>query len=700
MQLEPIVSFAILLAVILIVPLLVERLKLPGLLGLLLAGVALGPYGLGLLNTESETMSLLSDIGLVYLLFVAGLEIELDQFRQTKHRALGYGMFTFLVPLLAGIAVGRLFGFDWNPSVLIGSLLASHTLLAYPIISRLGVMTNEAVVVTIGATIFTDIGSLLVLAVCVGVNRGDFSLFELAKLLIALLIYAAIILFGFSWLGKEFFRRSGDEQGNQFLFVLLVVFVSALGAELIGVEKIVGAFLAGLAVNSVLGEGPVKEKILFVGSVLFVPIFFIDIGLIIDVPAFFQSINSIWLTLTITGALLSSKFIASLLAKLAYHYSWYETITMWSLSIPQVAATLAAAFVGYRAQIIPETILNSVIVMMLVTATLGPIITDRTARRLGLEKSRSEGDSFSLADSLLADWSDDPEEHLLTIVVPVYNPQTERYLLEMAALLAKHESGRIVPLSIATGHVHMDAPELNNALQRSEKLLAHAKELSQDLGVKVDPVLRIDDGIAQGISRASREQQASLIIMGWSSASGLRARLFGSIIDNVLWASHCPVAITRLLDSPFNIHRVLVPVKAPSQQTVRLVHFARILAEANQAEVTLLHICDRRSSAEYMDWVKSQLEMLVSKNMLNVNSQISIVQSDNIADAIVAAAESFDLVVMRTIRRRVHLDLAIDDVTNAVVRRVKCSVVTLGEPHGYRGAWAELRQQQSQSSAL
>jgi Kef-type K+ transport system membrane component KefB len=272
MQLEPIVSFAILLAVILIVPILFEKIRLPGILGLLVAGVFLGQNGFNLLQKESESLRLLSDIGLVYLMFVAGLEIDLQQFQATKNRSLGFGSLTFLVPLIFGTLVGRLFGFGWNASVLIGSLFASHTLLAYPIISRLGVINNEAVTVTIGATIFTDIGALLVLAICVGIHQGDFTLIKLVALTASLAIYSVLILFGFSWLGREFFRRTGDEEGNQFLFILLVVFLAALGAQLIGVEKIVGAFLAGLAVNNAIGDGPVEEKVISVSWAAHCPV--------------------------------------------------------------------------------------------------------------------------------------------------------------------------------------------------------------------------------------------------------------------------------------------------------------------------------------------------------------------------------------------------------------------------------------------
>lgn len=223
---EPIVTFALLLAIILIVPPIFEKIRLPGLVGLLAAGVVFGSSGLGFLNDKSETMVLLSDIGKIYLMFVAGLEIDMEQFRQTKNRSLGFGMATFAIPLAAGILVGRWFDFSWNTSVLIGSLLASHTLLAYPIVQRLGVVKDEAVTVTIGATIFTDVGALLVLAVCVGVNEGDFTAFDFAKLLISITIYAAVVLFGLDSLGRAVFRRSQHGGGNQFLFVLLAVFLA------------------------------------------------------------------------------------------------------------------------------------------------------------------------------------------------------------------------------------------------------------------------------------------------------------------------------------------------------------------------------------------------------------------------------------------------------------------------------------------
>jgi Kef-type K+ transport system membrane component KefB/nucleotide-binding universal stress UspA family protein len=655
-------------------------LKLPGLVGLLLAGVILGQNGLKFLNPEAETINLLSDIGKVYLMFVAGLEIDLTQFRRTKNRSLGFGFLTFIVPLLAGILVGRLFNFGWNASVLIGSLLASHTLLAYPIVSRLGVVTNEAVTVTIGATIFTDTGALLVLAICVGIHGGDFSAAKLATLIGGLAIYSLVVLFGFDRAGKEFFRRSGDEESKQFLFILLALFLASVGAQIIGVEKIVGAFLAGLAVNDVLGRSPVKEKIEFVGSVLFIPCFFVDMGLLIDLPAFIKTLGSVTLTLAIVVALIGSKFLAALGAKLLYRYNRDELLTMWSLSLPQVAATLAATLVAYQAmngsgqRLIGEEVLNSVIVLMLVTAIAGPMITAKFAPRLSLPAPETND------DRPLTVWKED-KEHPFTVVVPVYNPDSQRYLIEMAALLATHEGGKVIPLSIAIAHTQMDNPDLLNALANGRQQLQSARAISESFGVETVPISRIDDRVALAISRVSREENASLVVMGWGNAFGVRARVFGSVIDSVFWSSHCPVAVTRLLGSPTQFRSLLIPVGNLSEGNLAAIQFARVLAD-DRATVTILHVRDRYTSEQTLDRLKSELSKFLARNKYPVTTEIRIVRGD-LARAIVTEAKNHDLTILRSTRYRTAGGLGVSEVTTRVLKGLTGSIVLLGEPKQY-----------------
>ncbi|MBD2432324.1 MULTISPECIES: cation:proton antiporter [Fischerella] len=673
---EPIIPFAILLVVILVVPIIFERLRLPGLVGLVLSGIVLGRHGWNLFPTETPTMSLLSDIGLVYLMFVAGLEIDLEEFRRKKIPAFGFGSLTFSLPLVVGVFLSRSFGYEWNAAILIGSIVASHTLLAYPLINRLGVTSNAAVRTTIGATVITNLGALLVLALCLAANSDNLNFWQVIPFFNLLIVYTTVVLIGCNWVGKEFFRRAGDDEGNQFLFVLLSVFIIAFVAQLLEIEKIVAAFLAGLSVNEAVGEGPVKEKVVFVGSILFIPIFFVHLGLRIDLPTFFSSLITLQFTILLVVGLFVSKFIAAFAAKLLYHYNWQETLTMWSLSLPQVGVTLAAALVGYENGLLSPILLNSVIVLMLVSSTVGSLMTSRFA--VGLTASAlKELPSTNLTHIDAGKRDSSPS----TIVVPVYNPQTQQYLIEMAALLARQANGRIIPLAIATAAAHMDAPQLENSIERSERLLLKATALSRVLGVESEPLLRIDDAFAQGISRAAREQKADLILMGWGKRTGLRARLFGNVIDSVLWASHCPVAVTRLLESPKKIQRILVPIENFMAPTLQPIQFAQILAEANQAQVTVLSVCERRTSSSKIASRRSQLSQVVSKLASANPPEIQIIAHENVAQAILQAARLYDLVVLPFVRNRTSPGgLAISDVTTHLARQLTCSIVMLGEP--------------------
>jgi len=687
---NPLIELTLLILVSLTIPPIFERLRLPGLVGLLFAGVILGEHGLQLLSKDSPTIELFSEVGKIYLMFVAGLEIDLAEFRKKKNRSLTFGIFTFIFPLLMGVAMGQLFEFSWIASLLIGSLIASHTLIGFPIVTRFGISSNEPITVTVGATIFTDIAALLVLAICIAIDAGEFSAQMLIWQLTGLSVYAGLVLFGIDWAGKQYFRRTGDEESNQFLFVLLVVFLAAVGAQLINVDKIVGAFLAGLAVNDVVGHSPVEEKVEFVGGTLFIPFFFVGMGLLLDVPIFIETLTTnIAFPLAMVAGLLFAKFLAAYLTKLLYRYSWDEMLTMWSLSLPQVAATLAAALAGVEAGIIPEEVFNTVIVLMLVSAILGPTLTEWFGSKLPIATTGLEqGEPWQ--------WWEQPEDPIdqptpaleskkaqeFTAIVSIYNPSTERYLIEMASLLANHESGKIVPLVIAQAHVHMDEPELMVSLRKGEKLLEKAETYSEQFQVQATSLLRIDDDIAEGITRTAREQDASLIVMGWSeSALGLRSRLFGHLINSVIWSAHCPVVVTRLRDEPINLHRILIPVKNLTVPAVRAIRFAQLFADTHQASVTYLHVCDPKTPKEQINQFEEELRQVLAQAELNVDTRIKIVPHDQTAKVILRASRLFDLVVMRSLRRRTAGGLTVSDITTEVINSLSCSLILFGEPH-------------------
>ncbi|MBE9207587.1 cation:proton antiporter [Nostoc sp. LEGE 06077] len=672
---EPIVPLAILLLVILVLPILFERLRLPELIGLVGSGVVLGPSGWNLFQNDLSIINLLSDIGLIYLMFLVGLEQNFQQLHQSQQRFWGFAGFTFFIPLLMGILLGRIFGFAGNTSILIGSLFTSYTLLTYPILSRLGVVNNPAVNATIDATIVTDIGAVFILSVCLSSLQTDvFSLPQILTLVGRLIIYATIIVVGCDWAGQEFFRRSGDDEGNKFLFVLLSVFIALMSAQFLGIEKIVGGFFAGLAVNTVVGAGPTKDKVAFIGSVLFIPVFFVNLGLLIDVPAWSGSITTFRLTLLVVVGVIVSKFLAALLTKLCYRYNWLEMLTIWSISLPQVSTTLAATFLGYRAGLLSTEVLHSMVALMLITSTVGTLLTNPLAVAL-TPTPLAEPLIVNLPEKLIAE-----KPINFTIVVPIYNPHTQQYLIEMAALLAHPEKSKIIPLNIATAAARMDAPQLEASLKKSELLLAKATEQSRSLGIETVPLLRIDHGFASGISRAAREQKASLIVMGWGKRTGLRSRLFGNVIDSVLWASHCSVAVTRLVESPQKIQRILVPLENLTSPVLPPLKFAQMLADTNQAQVTVLNVCDRRISSSKIAARRSQISVLVSQLDLPNPPDIQIITHENVAHAILQAARLYDLVVLPFVRNyTIPGGLVMSDLTTQIARQLTCSIVILRE---------------------
>jgi len=400
-QASPFELFTLVLFLVLLLPVIFARLRLPGVVGLLLGGVMLGPYALDIIPPDAPTVDLFASVGRVFLMFIAGLEIDMRVFQATRQRSMGFGAMTFAAPLLAGMLVAWSFDFDWVAALLIGSLIASHTLLGFPIMTRLGLARSEPVAVTLGATIFTDIASLLVLAICIAIFQGGFSVTGLASLLGFLAVYAIIILHGLPLLGRLFFRKHRNDEQSLFVFTFFTVLLAAAGAHLIHLEDIVGAFLAGIAVNRVLERSPVRDKLVVMGEGLFVPLFFLAIGVRLNLPVFAATLaNSLAFVACIIAALFTGKFLAAYGARQAYGYGWPDTLAMWSLSLPQVAATLAAAMAAYETvnaygdRLITESVLNAVIVLMVLTSILGPILSERFGLRMQqLENSDEHRDA-------------------------------------------------------------------------------------------------------------------------------------------------------------------------------------------------------------------------------------------------------------------------------------------------------------------
>jgi len=381
--------FALTLVLLVIIPRLCRRAHVPEAVGLLLGGVIVGPHVLGFFSTDRPIADFLAELGKLLLMFFAGLEIDLALFRRVRNRSIGFGLTTTAIPLLLGTAVGLAFGYPAVPAIVIGSLLASHTLLGLPVINRLGLNRLEPMTVAVGATVLSDTLSLVIFAVCVSIYTTGFSPSGLALLLTEIVGYVVLVLFCLSRLGGYVLKKVEGEEEAYFVLMLCFMVVAGAMADAIELPGIVGAFLAGLAVNASARDRPASEKLGFLGKSLFIPIFFIVTGFLINPLAFVRDIvDDFPLVAGIVGALLFGKGIAAWAAGRAFGYTRDEWLTVWALTLPQVAATLAATLVAHDTlgpggqRLLDDRVLNAVLVLMLTTSIIGPLLTERFAPRL------------------------------------------------------------------------------------------------------------------------------------------------------------------------------------------------------------------------------------------------------------------------------------------------------------------------------
>ena len=381
--------FAILMALIVIVPRLSRRIRLPELVGLLLSGVVLGPHLLDVFPRQHPVAQFFSELGMLLLMFITGLEINLTLFRQKIFRSVVFGVTTTLIPLLLGALAVRCLGYDLLPAIVVGSILSSHTLLGSTIVAKLGLRRLEPIVVVIGGTMVSDTLSLLVFAVCVPSFAGGFSASRLAVQIIEIIVFVPVVLFGLSRAAVYVLRKVENDEETYFVLMLGILAVTAMLAQLINLPGIVGAFLAGLAVNAAVQDKPAKSKLEFLSSTLFIPAFFVVTGFLIDPLAVARSLaEDSFLAAGIIAALLAGKWIAAESCGRAFGYTTAARQTMWSLTLPQVAATLAAALVAYRTfnaagqPLLDNRMLNGVLIVVLVTSILGPVLTQYFALRM------------------------------------------------------------------------------------------------------------------------------------------------------------------------------------------------------------------------------------------------------------------------------------------------------------------------------
>lgn len=537
---DSVLIFSVILFIILLAPVVLKRLRIPSIIVLIISGIVIGPHGLYLIERNSA-VNLFSTIGLLYIMFIAGLELDLGEFKKNRNKSFVFGLLTFIVPISLGLPVCYyLLGYALNTSVLTASMFATHTLIAYPIVSRMGISKTEAVAITVGGTIFTDTAVLMILAVIAGVEEGGLSVQLWARLGISVLIFLVIVVFAIPRIAAWFFRQLEDEKNSHFIFVLSIVFFCAFLAELSGLEPIIGAFAAGLTLNRLIPHSSsLMNRIEFVGNSLFIPFFLISVGMLIDISVLTNGAQALLVAAALTLVALGGKWIAAYCTGWIFDYTTAQRKLIFGLSSAHAAATLAVILVGYQLGIIDDNILNGTIVLILVTCLVASFATEDAGRKVALQADADEGHGASVGD----------EQRIL---VPIANPATMERLIDFAFTLKEDRSRfPVVALTIVDDDEKAQA-KLLQARKMLEKVISHAAAADQTIEI----IATIDRNVTNGIKRVARERFITDIVMGWPGKTRLAEIIFGKTFDSIVNQTSQGIFITRFT-LPLNVHRSL-----------------------------------------------------------------------------------------------------------------------------------------------
>ncbi len=528
--------FSLILFIILLAPIILNRFKIPGIIGLILCGMIIGPNGLFLIQKNSA-VNLFSTIGLLYIMFIAGLELDMGEFNKHKYKSLIFGFFTFILPISIGLPVCYyLLDYEFNSSLLIASMFATHTLIAYPIVNRLGIAKNQAVAISVGGTILTDTAVLIILAIISGTVKGEATSGLWARLGISILIFSLFVFFIVPRIASWFFRRLEDEKNAHFIFVLLVVFLSAFIAELAGLEPIIGAFAAGLTLNRLIPQtSSLMNRIEFVGNALFIPFFLISVGMLIDFKILTNGSQAIIVALVLTGVALIGKWLAAQLSGRIFKYSKEQRNLMFGLSSAHAAATLAVILVGYNLKLIDDHVLNGTIILILITCVIASFVTEKAGKELVLHMDNEPQQVV---------------QNVQRILVPISNPETMEKLIDFSMVIKNPKDlAPIVGLTVVK-----DDDQAQARLLQSRKLLDKAIVYAASADQKIEIMSTLDRNINSGIKRIATEKFITDIVAGWSPQRNLADIIFGQTFDKLVKQTSQTIFITRFT-MPLNVHK-------------------------------------------------------------------------------------------------------------------------------------------------
>ncbi|MCM1066742.1 MAG: cation:proton antiporter [Muribaculaceae bacterium] len=558
---QPVQIFFIVLVIILSAPLLLNKLKIPHIIGMIAAGVLIGPYGLNILDSDSS-FAIFGQVGLLYLMFLAGLEIDMYHLRLNLRRGLLFGLLTLAIPLALGILTSvYILGLDWTTSMLLGSMYASHTLLSYPVAARFGLTKAPAVLIAIVGTIIAVIGALLVLAATVSIRQeGYFNVSAIALLMLRLAVWVGVLLYLYPRVTRWFFKKYSDKV-TQYVFVLVLVFMAACSAQLIGLEPVLGAFFAGLLLNRYVPVGSaLMSSIEFVGNALFIPYFLISVGMMINLRVFGDSgtlsVAAVMLVVAIAG-----KWLPAYISQKIYGFGSDSREVMFGLTAAHTAVALAVVSVGYRLQMFDERILNSTIAVILVTCAIAPVITASAASKLKVRLLDEEGNDDAMRTT-----------RVNNTLIGVSNPVIAASIVELSVLM-RNERGRHNFYAL---HVRNDNSKTSKAVSRNA--LDTARRAGAAADVSIESLDRYDLNTVTGVLNAIEERDITEVVLGMHRRATVIDSFFGNKTDQLLRSTNKMVMMARCFIPAGTITRVVVWVPAGAQYETGFSRWVRAVS--------------------------------------------------------------------------------------------------------------------------
>lgn len=560
---DPLLKFLIEIIIILCIPLLLNKIKVPHLLGLIIAGAIIGPNGFGVLSRDSSVV-VTGTTGLLYIMFLAGLEIDMADFKKNKWKSIIFSLFTFAVPFILGLIGGYyILGFSILTSILFASLFSSHTLIVYPMVSSLGIAKNLSVNITVGGTMITDVLSLLVLAAIVGMSQGEVGTAFWIKLSVSMIVFTLIVLLVFPIIARWFFKNVEDKI-SQYLFVIVMIYLAALLAEIAGIESIIGAFFAGLALNKLIPHtSSLMNRVEFVGNAIFIPFFLISVGMLIDFNVFIQSWETLWVAAIMLVASIGGKYVAAMLTKKTFKLTNDEGQLIFGMSSASAAATLASVMVGYNIiigendagepiRLLNEHVLNGSILLILVSCTISSFVSMASAQRI------AQADK----DNTVSGNSEEKENILLA----VNHEETLEKMVNLGLLVKTATNKELYAVNV----INEDANE--SSVKNAEKILDTAVKAASAADVVLHPITRHDNDTAGGISNVIKEKEITDLIVGLEGGKGFSASFVYNLYNGYLKNKSINLMVYHAVQPAATIKRYLVFIPADAEMDPGFFH--------------------------------------------------------------------------------------------------------------------------------